>query len=88
MPMNQPESVQTSCEQLRKFLNLGPLDDVGAANEAERLVTKISERAPPGSDAARLAVELTGQLHGWFTGQAPSNREAIARMRGELASPH
>src|ERR1035438_4749780 len=85
--MNQPESIQSLSEQLRKFINLGPQSaDPTAANEAERLVKQISARAPPKSDAAQLALELTAELRGWFTGKAPGSSEGVARMRGELAA--
>ncbi|MGC2463036.1 MAG: hypothetical protein WA446_19020 [Steroidobacteraceae bacterium] len=70
--MNQPESIQSLSEQLCTFINLGPqAADPAAANEAERLVKQISARAPPKSDAAQLALELTAELRGWFTGKAP-----------------
>jgi hypothetical protein len=85
--MNQPESIQSLSEQLRKFINLGPQSaDPTAANEAERLVKQISARAPPKSDAAQLALELTAELRGWFTEKAPGSSEGVARMRGELAA--
>jgi hypothetical protein len=82
--MNQPESIQSLSEQLRKFINLGPqAADPTAANEAERLVKQISARAPPKSDAASWHSSL---LRSFADGSSKRRQVAAKGLQGCAAS--
>ena len=70
---------------LRQFLNRGPqLADHAAANIAATLVKRIVAQTPPGTATARHASELTDDVRGWFTGQAPQTTASVSERRREL----
>ena len=79
------ESPDACALQLRRLLNMGPLEgDHGAATLAETIVTQLTARVPSGANEALAAQRLIVDLRGFFLGPRPFSHALIEQNRNHL----